>query len=178
MRIDCFICNPPFGSRENTSLGINVMNKLNKSFCIVICPPNLVFHSLYKNIQYMESINFPNIGTNIGMFVLENKKGLFDKLYVYKRANKETKYCVESMNKVRSNKAMKIRKIGKDKTPKRKKYLDITEEEYNGINEIIENYDFSLWRALYKDNMTGPRFLIPTILAETKYNYLVEEVKK
>ena len=65
----------------------------------------------------------------------------------------------------------------KRKRGKNEIYLDITDEERDFINKLIDETDLTFWAKLFRRSMNGPRFLVPNLLAKTKYAYLVKEVK-
>lgn len=71
--------------------------------------------------------------------------------------------------------------ITNKRTYAHKMYLDIdNEKEMKEINEyILSNKEkYNEWIEIYKSSQSGLPWLVPTILANTKYAYLVEEVKK
>ena len=53
----------------------------------------------------------------------------------------------------------------------------MTDTEREFINKLIDETDLTFWSKLYRRSINGPRFLVPNLLAKTKYAYLVEEVK-
>lgn len=71
---------------------------------------------------------------------------------------------------------LKVRKIGVQKECGDKTYLDINDTEMNFINKLVDETNMDFWSKIYT-HANGPRFLVPNLLAKTKYAYLVEEVK-
>ena len=107
---------------------------------------------------------------------------MFEKKYKYKTSQNPTQFYIQKDQSLlgrTSRYALKIRKIGVEKECNRKTYLNITDKEYNEINKLIdsENFDFDFWWRIFYHEKNGPKFLVPNLLAKTKYAYLVEEVK-
>lgn len=58
MRIDNFICNPPYGSyRDN--ICSRILEKMKNKTAIIIAPPPIIFHKLYFQMTEIESVDFP-----------------------------------------------------------------------------------------------------------------------
>ena len=64
------------------------------------------------------------------------------------------------------------------KNVKQKKYLDITDKERDFVNKLIDETDLSFYEKLYEHTMNGPKFLVPNLIAQTEYKYMVKEVSK
>lgn len=105
---------------------------------------------------------------------------MFEKKYQYIFSSKPTQFYIQKNQTfccTRNKYGVKIRKIGVEKECKAKKYLDITDKERDFVNKLIDETDLSFYEKLYEHQMNGPKFLVPNLLAKTKYAYLVKEVK-
>ena len=111
----------------------------------------------------------------------DNKQKMFEKKYKYKTSSNPTQFYIQSAQSFGCNEKLKygvkVRKIGIEKECKNKTYLDITDAERDFINKLIDETDLTFWAKLFRRSMNGPRFLVPNLLAKTKYAYLVKEVK-
>lgn len=183
MRIDCFIMNPPYGNNDDTQLGCRILSKIKTKRAVIICPPTLLFKTLYFQMTTVEPVCFPNIKRNTNIATINDTMPyMFEKKYKYKTSSQPTQFYIQKDQSLlgrTSRYALKIRKIGVEKECNRKTYLNITDKEYNEINKLIdsENFDFDFWWRIFYHEKNGPKFLVPNLLAKTKYAYLVEEVK-
>ncbi len=104
---------------------------------------------------------------------------MFEKKYQYIFSSKPTQFYIQkNQHCIRNQYGVKIRKIGVEKECKAKKYLDITDKERDFVNKLIDETDLSFYEKLYKHSMNGPKFLVPNLIAKTKYKYMVKEVSK
>lgn len=181
MIIDCFIMNPPYGNDDNPQLCCRVLKKIKHNRAVIICPPAPIFNSLYFQITSLEQVFFPEIDINVAIGTInDNKEVLFEKKYKYKTSNKPTMYYIHTRQpfagSAKTKYGLKVRKIGVQKECGDKTYLDINDTEMNFINKLVDETNMDFWSKIYT-HANGPRFLVPNLLAKTKYAYLVEEVK-
>lgn len=182
MKIDCFICNPPYGTRDNRQLCCRILKQMKNYRAVVISPPAPIFNAFYFKVTSIEQVKFPGIDISTAISTInDNKPKMFDKKYKYKTSSKPTQFYIHSAATFGRNYKLKfgvkVRKNGVEKECKHKTYLDITDKEYVFINKLIDETDLTFWAKLYQRSMNGPKFLVPNLLAKTKYAYLVEEVK-
>lgn len=182
MRISCFICNPPFGTQDNPQLCCRIMKQLKNYRAVVISPPPPIFNVFYFKLTSIEQVKFPGIDMTTAIYTInDNKPKMFEKKYKYKTSTNPTQFYIQSFQTFsgteKSKMGVKVRKIGVEKECKYKTYLNITDDEYVFINKLIDETDLTFWTKLFQRSQNGPRFLVPNLLAKTKYAYLVEEVK-
>lgn len=182
MRISCFICNPPYGTRDNPQLCCRIMKQLKNYRAVVISPPPPIFNAFYFKLTSIEQVKFPGIDMTTAISTInDNKPKMFEKKYKYKTSNTPTQFYIQPFQTFceteKSKIGVKVRKIGLEKECKYKTYLNITYDEYVFINKLIDETDLTFWTKLFQRSQNGPRFLVPNLLAKTKYAYLVEEVK-
>lgn len=182
MKIDCFICNPPYGSQDNPQLCCRIMKQIKNYRAVVISPPPPIFNAFYFNLTSIEQVKFPGIDMTTAISTInDNKPKMFDKKYKYKTSSKPTQFYIHTrqtfVGMEKTKYGLKVRKFGVEKECVEKTYLDITDKEYVFINKLIDETDLTFWTKLYQRSINGPRFLVPNLLAKTKYAYLVEEVK-
>lgn len=182
MKIDCFICNPPFGDSKNPNICCKILNKMKNYRAVIIATPPSVFRSLYFHITTLEKVVFPLIHVvTIIITMNDNKENMFKKQYRYIFSSTPTKFYIQIRQNfvgcIKTKYGLKIRKIGVEKECNKKYYLNITDEERNFINKLIDETDITFWSELYGNSINGPRFLVPNLLSKTKYAYLVKEVK-
>lgn len=182
MKISCFICNPPYGTQDNPQLCCRIMKQMKNYRAVVISPPPPIFNAFYFNLTSIEQVKFPGIDMTTAISTInDNKPKMFDKKYKYKTSSIPTQFYIQSFQTFcgteKSKMGVKVRKIGVEKECKHKTYLDITDKEYIFINKLIDETDLTFWTKLFQRSKNGPRFLVPNLLAKTKYAYLVEEVK-
>lgn len=112
----------------------------------------------------------------------DNKENMFKKQYRYVFSPTPTDFYIQNRQSfsgyIKTKYGLKIRKIGVDKECGCKCYLKMTDVERDFINKMIDDTDMSFWQALYGNSINGPRFLVPNLLANTPYKYLVKEVKE
>lgn len=183
MRIDCFICNPPYGNHDDPQLCCRIMKRLKPYRAVVISPPPPIFNAFYFEVTSIEKMKFPGIDMITAISTInDNKPKMFDKKYRYKTSKKPTEFYINATQFLgdsgKSKIGIKIRKIGVDKECGYKTYLNITDKERDFINKLIDETDLTFWAELYSRCLNGPRFLVPNLIAKTKYAYLVEEVKQ
>lgn len=111
------------------------------------------------------TINPKYLKRNIDIKLQENQRSFYIQTRQTFSGSYRTKYSI------------KVRKIGIEKECKDKTYLIMTDIERDYINKLIDETDLTFWAELYRSSINGPRFLVPNLLAKTKYAYLVEEVK-
>lgn len=58
MKIDNFICNPPYGAYGDTICS-RILEKMKNKTAIIIAPPPTIFHKLYFQMTEIESVDFP-----------------------------------------------------------------------------------------------------------------------
>ena len=180
MKISCFICNPPYGTQDNPQLCCRIMKQMKNYRAVVISPPPPIFNAFYFNVTSIEQVKFPGIDMTTAISTInDNKPKMFEKKYKYKTSNTPTQFYIQSYQSFCETEKMgvKVRKIGIEKECKHKTYLNITDDEYVFINKLIDETDLTFWSKLFHRSQNGPRFLVPNLLAKTKYAYLVEEVK-
>ena len=112
----------------------------------------------------------------------DNKENMFKTQYRYIFSSTPTDFYIQNRQpfagSVNTKYGLKIRKIGVEKECDCKTYLKMTDEERDFINKMIDDTDMSFWQTLYEKGANGPRFLVPNLIAKTKYKYLVKEVKE
>ena len=182
MRIDCFIMNPPYGTQDNPQLCCRIMKQIKNYRAVVISPPPPIFNAFYFNLTSIEQVKFPGIDMTTAISTInDNKPKIFEKKYRYKTSRKPTQFYIQTRQtfsgSYRTKYSIKVRKIGIEKECKDKTYLIMTDIERDYINKLIDETDLTFWAELYRHSINGPRFLVPNLLAKTKYAYLVEEVK-
>lgn len=182
MRIDCFICNPPYGTQDNPQLCYRIMNQMKKYRAVVISPPAPIFKVFYFKLTSIEHVKFPGIDMTTAISTInDNKPKMFEKKYKYKSSSNPTQFYIHARQcfsgSMKTKYGIKVRKIGIEKECKEKTYLIMTDTERDFINRLIDETDLTFWAKLYQRSINGPRFLVPNLLAKTKYAYLVEEVK-
>lgn len=172
MKIDCFICNPPYNR-----ICYKILEALKEKYVITINSGSAIMRKCCNKVTFAQYIKFPNIVFPIGLFEMNpQKKPIFEKLYRFKCVEKSDFYVSQRFG-ARSIFSLTIT----NKRPYSKKlFLNISNvNEMNEINDYInKNYvPYNEWIKIYATSPTGLFWLVPTILAETKYNYLVEEMK-
>lgn len=182
MRIDCFICNPPYGTQDNPQLCCRIMKQLKNYRAVVISPPAPIFNVFYFKLTSIEQVKFPDIDMTTAISTInDNKPKMFEKKYKYKTYNTPTQFYIQTRQTFsgfhKTKYSIKVRKIGIEKECKDKTYLKMIDTEREFINKLIDETDLTFWSKLFQRSMNGPRFLVPNLLAKTKYAYLVEEVK-
>ena len=182
MRIDCFIMNPPYGTQDNPQLCCRIMKPLKKYRAVVISPPPPIFNAFYFNVTSIEQVKFPGIDMATAISTInDNKPKMFEKKYKYKTSNTPTQFYIHTRQpfagSMKTKYGLKVRKIGVEKECGDKTYLKLTDTEREFINKLIDETDLTFWTKLFQRSQNGPRFLVPNLLAKTKYAYLVEEVK-
>ena len=182
MRISCFICNPPYGTQDNPQLCCRIMKQLKNYRAVVISPPPPIFNAFYFKLTSIEQVKFPGIDITTAISTInDNKPKMFEKKYKYKTSTNPTQFYIQTRQTFsgchKTKYSIKVRKIGVEKECKDKTYLKMTDVEREFINKLIDETDLTFWSKLYQRSMNGPRFLVPNLLAKTKYAYLVEEVK-
>lgn len=180
LKIDLFLMNPPYGDSKNPQLCCRILNKIKNKRAVIIAPPPSVFYSLYFYITSLEIVKFPMIVcSTIIVTINDNKENMFKKQYRYVFSPTPTDFYIQNRQTFAGTKyGLKIRKIGVDKECECKYYLKITDVERDFINKMIDDTDMSFWQALYDNSINGPRFLVPNLIANTQYKYLVKEVKE
>lgn len=182
MRIDCFIMNPPYGTQDNPQLCCRIMKQMKNYRAVVISPPSPIFNVFYFKLTSIEQVKFPGIDMSTAISTInDNKPKMFEKKYKYKTSSKPTQFYIQTRQSFsgcyRTKYSLKVRKIGIEKECKYKTYLIMTDTEREFINKLIDETDLTFWTKLFQLSINGPRFLVPNLLAKTKYAYLVEEVK-
>lgn len=182
MKIDCFICNPPYGTQDNPQLCCRIMRQMKNYRAVVISPPAPIFKVFYFKLTSIEQVKFPGIDMSTAISTInDNKPKMFEKKYKYKTSSNPTQFYIQARQTfsgcMKTKYSLKVRKIGIEKECKEKTYLKMTDTERDFINKLIDETDLTFWVELYKSGINGPRFLVPNLLAKTKYAYLVEEVK-
>ena len=182
MKIDCFICNPPYGTQDNPQICCRIMRQMKNYRAVVISPPPPIFKVFYFKLTSIEQVKFPGIDMSTAISTInDNKPKMFEKKYKYKTSSNPTQFYIQARQTfsgfIKTKYCLKVRKIGIEKECKEKTYLKMTDTERDFINKLIDETDLTFWVELYKCCINGPRFLVPNLLAKTKYAYLVEEVK-
>lgn len=182
MIISCFICNPPYGTQDNPQLCCRIMKQMKNYRAVVISPPPPIFNAFYFKLTSIEQVKFPGIDMSTAISTInDNKPKMFEKKYKYKTSKTPTQFYIQTMQTFsgshKTKYGIKVRKIGIEKECKNKTYLIMTDTEREFINKLIDETDMTFWSKLYQRSINGPRFLVPNLLAKTKYAYLVEEVK-
>ena len=171
MRIDCFIMNPPYNRICN-----KILEQLKEKYVITINGGAAIMSKCYNKVTFAEHIKFPNIVFSIGLFEMNpQKKPLFEKIYKFKSIASSNFYVSSLYREATINSLL----ITNKRTYAHKMYLDIdNEKEMKEINEyILSNKEkYNEWIEIYKFSQSGLPWLVPTILGNTKYAYLVEEV--
>ena len=183
MKIDCFIMNPPYGTQDNPQLCCRIMKQMKNYRAVVISPPPPIFNAFYFNVTTIEQVKFPGIDMTTAISTInDNKPKMFEKKYKYKTSTNTSQFYIQTRQTFsgccNTKYSLKVRKIGIEKECKDKTYLMMTDTEREFINKLIDETDLTFWAKLYQRSINGPRFLVPNLLAKTKYAYLVEEVKQ
>ena len=175
MRIDCFICNPPFGDKKCSTVGKEIVKHIKEYKSVLICGPTNVSSYALTNITSVENVNFPNIDYGTGIFTLNMGETLYKNHYRIKQHLK-TNFWVKEFglhNKIKEPLVIK----NKDKTNEKNRfYLDITNQQFIELNEILKNEEtnYEEWLKMYSRQLRTPKWIYAEIFNKYGYTNLVE----
>lgn len=169
MIIDCFICNPPYGTQDNPQLCCRIMKQIKNYRAVVISPPPPIFNAFYFNLTSIEQVKFPGIDMTTAISTInDNKPKMFEKKYKYKTSSKPTQFYIQTRQTFsgcyRTKYSLKVRKIGIEKECKNKTYLIMTDTER----------DFIQWMNTDTKAQFFIKFIRTTLPSRYMYNRLWE----
>lgn len=178
MKIDFFVCNPPFGDQRSSQIGKKIIKNLTVYKTVVICgPSNIVPYGLTFISSY-ENCDFPNIDFGTGIFTMNIGDSLYKNHYRIKTQNKSNFFIkvYGIHNKVFEH--LYIRTGGKT-ADENKFFLDIDQQQFIKINEILklEEQNYSDWLKMYSKMLRAPQWIYADILYKYGYTNLVEKIK-
>lgn len=178
MKIDFFVCNPPFGDQRSTQIGKKIIKNLTVYKTVVICGPSNIVHCGLTFISSYENCDFPNIDFGTGIFTMNMGDSLYKNHYIIKTQNKSNFFIkvYGIHNKVFEH--LYIRTGGKT-ADENKFFLDIDQQQFIKINEILklEEQNYSDWLKMYSKMLRAPQWIYADILYKYGYTNLVEKIK-
>lgn len=178
MRIDFFVCNPPFGDQKCSTVGKEIVKHIKEHKAVLICGPTNITSYTLTHITSVENENFPNIDYGTGIFTLNLGEALYKNHYRIKTTTKSNFWVKEFGLHNKIKEPLVIKNNDKSKENNRF-YLDITNQQFIELNGILkkEEQNYEEWLKMYSRQLRTPKWIYAEIFNKYGYTNLVERKK-
>lgn len=174
MKIDCFICNPPFGDKENTRLCTNIINCL-KNFRVSCISTYGGVCGVIDKLTFIESAGwrnevFPEADTWTYIWTMNDKKEVLypiihklkiiknGKYFFYEKGYDQRVYYITNKNNSENNRIY-IDIENDEEMEEVNNYIKENFEKYKGFLPALNTHTWIIANILYNNKKYRERFV-------------------